>query len=123
MSSFEYLDMFDMIITGFMILILLILLGVDLRKMKTADVNSPPKHGSKLTIFGVGAMICSIVLLFLIEKNIDETALEFFRPISGMTSRPFVVLALALLSLGVVTIISGISRIKLLKKLENGEGN
>ena len=119
MDSFTFFDIYDYTILAVILLLSIYLLFFLIKKTRTEISLNKAQNLLKLIkiniSIGLSLFIMSLLLFIYVETS-HEQILEFLKPVSIMTSEPYVVLSFALFCFGVVMIIIGTYRITLFKK-------
>jgi hypothetical protein len=108
MNSFKFFVIWDYIILIGVILIALIILLFNLKKIKrnfTTNKNITKNTRNIPEIFlGLSFIILSFILYYFIEKS--HTGI--FKAVSMLTSRPFVIFSIVVFLIGIILIICGL---------------
>jgi hypothetical protein len=116
MNSFKFFMVWDYIILIGVILIALIILLFNLKKIKRNFTNNKKITKNTRNILEIFLGFSFIILSFILYYFIERSHKGIFKAVSMLTSRPFVIFSIVVFLTGLILIISGLYKMILYDK-------
>jgi hypothetical protein len=116
MDSFKFFSAYEYLIVLGLILIAFFFIIIGLIRSKHKEINQHTKSKIKQ---GIIQIVISIIIILIAEISyyfIEKSHTGLFKAVSMLTSKPFVILSVALLLTGEVILILGIFKVYSYKK-------